>query len=96
MILIPKNAFFEKHNAIPNFYNTDYAVINEYFVRAFQIRFMELHRALFPNFDIEKEYEYQRENFWFIDRFVEALRQFEKTEVNFSEFYTERIEEILS
>lgn len=91
-----KAEIFEKHSAIRNFYNTDYAMINEYFVRAFQIRFMELHRALFPSFDIGKEYEYQRETFQFIDRFVEALRQFEETEVDFSEFYTERIEEILS
>lgn len=88
--------FFAKHNDVPNFYNTDYAVINEYFVRAFQIRFMECNHALFPGFDIEKEYEYQRKAFLFIDRFVEVLREFEASEINFSEFYLKHIEKILA
>ncbi len=87
--------FFAKHDDVPNFYNTDYAVINEYFVRAFQIRFMECNHALFPGFDIEKEYEYQRKAFLFIDRFVEALREFETSDMNFSEFYLARIEGLL-
>lgn len=87
--------FFAKHDAVPNFYNTDYAVINEYFVRAFQIRFMECNQTLFPGFDIEKEYEYQRKMFLFIDRFLEALREFEVSELTFSEFYLARIETLL-
>ena len=88
--------FFARHNDIPNFYNTDYAVINEYFVRAFQIRFMECNQALFPGFDIEKEYEYQRKAFLFIDKFVETLQEFEASDVSFLEFYLERIEGILT
>ena len=88
--------FFTKHKNVPNFYNTDYAVINEYFVRAFQIRFMECNQALFPGFDIEKEYEYQRKAFLFIDKFVEALLEFEKTTLTFSEFYLGYIEKILA
>jgi len=88
--------FFTRHKDVPNFYNTDYAVINEYFVRAFQIRFMECNKALFPGFDSEKEYEYQRKAFLFIDTFVEALREFEATKVSFSEFYMERIEGLLA
>ncbi len=88
--------FFAKHKDVPNFYNTDYAVINEYFVRAFQIRFMECNRALFPGFDIEKEYEYQRKAFLFIDRFVEALQKFEASDVNFSDFYLAQIEVLLA
>lgn len=88
--------FFAKHDAVPNFYNTDYAVINEYFVRAFQIRFMECNKTLFPGFDIEKEYHYQRKAFLFIDTFLEVLREFETTGVRFSEFYLERIEELLA
>ncbi|MDE7300276.1 MAG: hypothetical protein K2N94_15875 [Lachnospiraceae bacterium] len=76
------------HDGIPNFYNTDYAVINEYFVRAFQIRFMELNRAVFPDFNIEKEYEYQRKSFLFIDRFISALKAFETQNIDFSGFYT--------
>lgn len=88
--------FFARHNDIPNFYNTDYAVINEYFVRAFQIRFMERNKVLFPSFDIEKEYEYQRKAFLFIDKFVETLQEFEASDVSFLEFYLERIEGILT
>ena len=88
--------FFTRHKDVPNFYNTDYAVINEYFVRAFQIRFMECNKTLFPGFDIEKEYEYQRKAFLFIDTFVEALREFEATKVSFSEFYLKRIETLLT
>lgn len=88
--------FFAKHDDIPNFYNTDYAVINEYFVRAFQIRFMECNKVLFPSFDIEKEYEYQRKAFLFIDKFVETLQEFEASDVSFLEFYLERIEGILT
>ncbi|MBQ8846877.1 MAG: DUF4932 domain-containing protein [Lachnospiraceae bacterium] len=88
--------FFIKHKDIPNFYNTDYAVINEYFVRAFQIRFMECNHTLFPGFDIEKEYEYQRTAFLFIDRFVDVLQDFEASAVSFSDFYLARIERILA
>lgn len=87
--------FFAKHKDIPNFYNTDYAVINEYFVRAFQTRFMEQNHTLFPGFDIEKEYEYQRKTFLFIDRFVKTLLEFEETTLTFSEFYLGHIEKIL-
>lgn len=88
--------FFVKHSDVPNFYNTDYAVINEYFVRAFQIRFMECNRTLFPGFDIEKEYEYQRKAFLFIDQFVKTLREFEALAASFSDFYVARIEELLA
>lgn len=94
-LLKKHSSFFAKHLSVPNFYNTDYAVINEYFVRAFQIRFMECNRTLFPNFDIAKEYESQREAFLFIDRFVAALRDFEASKFNFTEFYLTQIEQLL-
>lgn len=80
---------------MPGSYNTDYAVINEYFVRAFQIRFMEENRVLFPEFDISVEYERQRKSFIFIDDFVSLLTEFENSRVPFPEFYTENIEKIL-
>lgn len=88
--------FFEAHKNIPKSYNVDYAIINEYFVRAFQIRFMEENRMLFPEFDIFAEYERQRESFIFIDNFINMLKVFEKSCVSFSEFYMQNIEEILS
>lgn len=88
--------FFEVHTNMPKSYNIDYAVINEYFVRAFQIRFMEENRTLFPKFDIPAEYERQRESFLFIDDFVDMLKVFEYSGMAFSEFYTQNIEEILN
>ncbi len=88
--------FFKVHKNMPKSYNVDYAVINEYFVRAFQIRFMEENRMLFPQFDISAEYDRQRESFIFIDNFVDMLKVFESSGVSFSEFYTQNIEEILS
>lgn len=94
-ILNKHKDFFDKHTDIPNFYNADYAVINEYFVRAFQIRFMELNKNKFPDFDIQKDYLYQKDVFIFIDNFISALKQFEALNINFSEFYIEKIEKIL-
>lgn len=87
--------FFELHTNMPNSYNVDYAIINEYFVRAFQIRFMEVNRTLFPDFDISAEYKRQRESFLFIYDFVDMLKVFENSAVSFSEFYTQNIDEFL-
>lgn len=88
--------FFEAHKNMPDSYNTDYAVINEYFVRAFQIRFMEENRILFPKFDLSAEQERQRKSFIFIDDFVELLKQFEQSGMPLPEFYTKNIERILN
>ncbi|MCH5273199.1 MAG: DUF4932 domain-containing protein [Lachnospiraceae bacterium] len=87
--------FFESHKNMPKSYNTDYAVMNEYLVRAFQIRFMEENRRLFPEFDISAEYKRQRESFIFIDKFIALLKEFEKSELQFPEFYTKNIERII-
>lgn len=88
--------FFEVHKNMPKSYNVDYAVINEYFVRAFQIRFMEENHALFPKFDIPAEYVRQRESFIFIDYFVDMLKVFENSGKTFLEFYTQNIEKLLT
>ena len=88
--------FFEMHTNMPISYNTDYAVMNEYFVRAFQIRFMEENHVLFPEFDISAEYKRQRQSFPFIDEFVILFKEFEECKSQFSEFYPENIEKILS
>lgn len=87
--------FFEQHNNMPQSYNVDYAVINEYLARAFSIRFMEEHRRLFPEFDLSAEYERQRSMFPFIDDFVGLLREFEKGRVAFREYYENNIERVL-
>ncbi|MBQ9080732.1 MAG: DUF4932 domain-containing protein [Clostridia bacterium] len=89
------NQFFEKHRKIPHFYNTEYAIINEYFVRAFQIRFMEINKKWFPDFCVSEEYRMQKEMFVYLDRFVNALRLFEESAQSFSDFYIEQIDKIL-
>ena len=88
--------FFEAHVNMSQSYNTDYAVINEYFVRAFQIRFMEENSLRFPEFDLSVEYARQRKSFAFIDVFVDCLKRFEIGGKTFSEFYMTNIEDILA
>lgn len=88
-------SFFALHKNMPQSYNVDYAVINEYFVRAFQIRFMESNHGLFPGFDISAEYERQRKMFVFIDDFVDLLKEFEQSRTAFEEYYKFTIERIL-
>ncbi len=79
--------FFESHKNMSDAYNVDYAVMNEYWVRAFTIRFMEQNHHLFPAFDIADEYRRQKESFIHIEKFVDLLMKFEKTEVQFEDFY---------
>lgn len=94
--LLKDHAFFFKlHKNMPQSYNVDYAIINEYFVRAFQIRFMEVNHGLFPGFDISAEYERQRKMFIFIEDFVEFLKKFEKSRTTFGDCYKNSIEGIL-
>lgn len=95
-LLKDHDQFFRAHTNMPKSYNTDYAVINEYFVRAFQIRFMEENSTLFPEFNIAAEYERQRKCFIFIDDFVKPLKQYENDGMPFSEFYLNNIERILN
>ena len=87
--------FFEEHKNIPRFYNTKYAVINEYFVRAFQIRFMEINKEWFPEFSISEEYRMQKEMFIYLERFISALKRFEDRDQSFSDYYIEQIDKIL-
>ncbi len=89
------SGFFERHRKIPHFYNTEYAVINEYFVRAFQIRFMEINKKWFPDFCLSEEYRMQKEMFIYLERFISALKRFEEGNQSFSDFYIEQIDKIL-
>lgn len=86
--------FFASHTNMPNFYNVDYAVMNEYFVRAYAIRFMEIFKKDFPGFDMEQELRLQRESFIYIDRFVELLKSYEKDGRNFENFYLSALKDI--
>ena len=81
------DSFFKNHKNMSNAYNVDYAVMNEYWVRAFAIRFMEQNQHLFAHFDIAAEYRRQKETFIYIEKFVELLKEFEQTDLVFEEFY---------
>ena len=86
-ILKNLDTFFKNHKNMPNAYNVDYAVMNEYWVRAFTIRFMEQNQNIFPDFDITAEYQRQKESFIYIEKFVELLKHFEQSELLFEDFY---------
>jgi len=88
--------FFEKHEKMLESYNLPYAIINEYWVRAFAIRFMEIYKDYFQTFNIQEEYTRQRKYFIYIDRFVLALKRYEITNETFNDFYLDNISNILS
>lgn len=81
------DSFFNAHNNIPSFYNVRYAVINEYFVRAFAIKFMRNFKYEFEYFDMQQEINRQREMFIFIDKFIELLNEYEKSNLTFENYY---------
>lgn len=86
-MLKKQDIFFKSHKNMSNAYNVDYAIMNEYWVRAFAIRFMEQNQHTFPDFDITEEYRRQKESFIYIERFVELLKEFELTKSSFEDFY---------
>lgn len=86
-------SFFKQHKDMYSFYNVDYAVINEYWVRAFAIRFMEKMR--FDDFDVNEEYVRQRKTFLFIDRFTESLKRYECSKDSFEVFYLSELSDLL-
>lgn len=88
--------FFNRHENMYNYYNVNYAVINEYWVRAFAIRFMEQNMNLFPSFDINEEYKRQKNVFFAIDYFINSLKVFEQTDMSFSDFYINNINDLLN
>ncbi len=94
-ILKEYDTFFKSHTNMSNAYNVDYAVMNEYWVRAFTIRFMEQNQRLFPDFDIAEEYRFQKESFIYIEKFIELLKKFEKTELSFEDFYLDTMKKFI-
>lgn len=93
-ILMKQDAFFKSHKNMSNAYNVDYAVMNEYWVRAFAIRFMEQNQQTFPDFDIAEEYRRQKESFIHIEKFVELLKEFEQTKSPFKDFYLKTMQNL--
>lgn len=94
-LLVNYKPFFARHTNMLKYYNVDYAIINEYWVRAFAIRFMEENVGRFPAFDINAEYDRQRQIFLYIDKFIDMLKNFEKEDVAFNDFYLHNIDTIL-
>lgn len=86
--------FFMSHKNMLKAYNVDYAIMNEYWVRAFAIRFMEQNQHLFANFDISSEYRRQKETFLYIEKFVELLKEFEQTDLVFEDFYLDTMKNL--
>ena len=93
-ILKKQDTFFKSHKNMSNAYNVDYAVMNEYWVRAFAIRFMEQNQQIFPDFDIAEEYRCQKESFIHIEKFVELLKEFEQTKFSFEDFYLKAMQNL--
>lgn len=90
-ILSEITGFFNAHKNMYDSYNVNYAVMNEYFVRAFAIRFMEFFKDDYPDFDIYEEMKRQRSVFIYIDKFIELLKEFETLSESFEQFYLKAI-----
>jgi hypothetical protein len=88
------NNFFNAHKNIPYAYNVRYAVINEYFVRAFAIKLIQNFKSEFEDFDIKQEVDRQREMFIFLDEFILMLNEYEKSLLTFESYYLSVINKI--
>lgn len=69
-------------------YNVDYAVMNEYFAISFTLRYRQIFRDNFPDYD---EYcndtEKAKKAFIYLDKFIEFLIEYEQSNLEFEEFY---------
>lgn len=88
--------FFAAHKNMYTYYNVDYAVMNEYFVRAYTFRYMRLFRNDFPDYD---EYCNDTEKtktafIIYLDKFVEFLIEYEQSNLAFDEFYLKNLHRI--
>jgi hypothetical protein len=86
--------FFQKHTNMIDCYNVDYAIMNEYWVRAFTDIFMMKLSDSFPNFDIKQDLARQRLNFIYLNDFITLLKQYEKQDISFCDFYLSSIDYI--
>ncbi len=87
--------FFKQHNNMLSFYNTTYAIINEYIVRAVVIKFLKCNPTMYSSQYIEEEILRQKKTFPFIEKFVLLIEQYEKSKLTFEEFYISSIEKWL-
>ena len=88
------SAFFASHKNMMQHYNVNYAVMNEYLVRAYTIKFMKEFKNIFSDFDVNEQVECQKKTFIFIEKFVEYIDEYECQNLAFDIFYLSKLEDI--
>jgi len=90
------SAFFKSHKDMLSFYNVNYAVMNEYYVRAYSILFMKKFRSDFPDFDIKADTERHKKQagFIYIDDFIAYLDEYESSNMSFEDFCLSKLNEM--
>ncbi len=88
--------FFKQHQNMLSFYNTDYAVINEYIVRAAVIKFLKNNPEMYSLSYIEEEMSRQRKIFPCIEKFLFAIERYTKLDLSFEDFYASSIPDLLT
>ena len=92
------SVFFQAHKNMMSFYNVDYAVMNEYYVRAYADIFMKNFKSDFPDFDIAADIErnIKQAGFIYIDDFITYLDEYERGDRSFEDFYLLKLNELIS
>ena len=80
--------FFAEHKNMYTAYNVDYAVMNEYFAISYTIRYRQIFRDDFPDYDeYYKDFERAKKPFIYFDKFIKFLIEYEQSNLAFEEFY---------
>lgn len=86
--LVDYKDFFSAHKSMYSAYNVDYAVMNEYFARTYTMRYRDLFKNDFPDYDeYLKAANVANNPFVFCNEFYEFLLKYEKSSLSFEEFY---------
>ena len=88
------NGFFDAHTNMWSCYNVNYAVMNEYYVRAYTRRYIEIFKEDFTDSFFMTYNQNEEEVFPYIDSFVRSLRDYEKSDMSFEDFYLDHLPEI--
>ncbi|MDD4125976.1 MAG: DUF4932 domain-containing protein [Eubacteriales bacterium] len=80
--------FFAAHKSMYTAYNVNYAVMNEYFAISFTVRYRQIFRNDFPDYDEYcKNIETTKKVFIYLDKFIDFLIEYEQSNLTFEEFY---------
>ena len=74
--------------------NVNYAVMNEYYVRAYTRRYIEIFKEDFTDSIFMTYNQKEEEVFLYIDSFVRSLRDYEKSDMSFEDFYLDNLPKI--